>query len=413
MYRYGKFAKAGDQTHQRYVPDEKDLAPPPDYEKAIPIGTDINTGELVSLSISNKDRIGIFGNTGSGKTRFIKVFVSRLWKGGYKILHCSDVKNDFQDLDNRPGASKKIIEQSGFAPGEKRQPIPKEMFMPRFLYHEYPEHRSKPSYLTPYALGFRDVSTEDFRYLLNPSSTAQENLITNMMSGLKAEQLSYQTLYELVHDTSNNQQLSQAVESSIEAVQNQSIINDTYRKDPLEYLDDNVVVLALENWERYKYSGKERVEMFIANVMRRAREQLRDGDLEGPLLMVIDEAHVFVKNGADSISKQEAVDTTVLGRGYGIPMIYSTQKPSQIPNSDDKDTDNIVGEMSYLFLAPNLDEDDWKTALRATNLYNPNRLQKWRDLFQSMPEFSWLMVDKAASTYRVIDPLAPLCAHTG
>ncbi|WP_226005953.1 ATP-binding protein [Natrinema salinisoli] len=407
-----RFMDLADRTHRRYLEPGDTQSEPPDYNQRVPIGRDKHTGELVEYDVADHDRIGIFGTTGAGKTTLAKAILSRLFKGGVKVLHASDIKNDFHDIDNEPGVSKELIDEAGFAPGEQRTPIPVELFMPRFLYNEYPNN--PPYYLTPFTLGFQDISDADLKYLIPTNSTRQKVVLNNVLDAVPPKARSFPHLKQVIDEQEEApKNVRRALKSNLRSLKQEQILSTRYQKDPLEKLDEQVVVLALENWDRYKRQGLELVEIYVALTLRRLKEQLRDGDLEGPVMVFADEAHAFCPAGDDSISKREFVDLVDLGRAYKVPMMFASQHPAQIPNEENSDRYDVLGSINHFFLAPNLPEKDWKQCLKASGLWRQygNR-DIWRDRFASMDQYEFMYLNKERGTHQVVQPLAPLCAHS-
>lgn len=402
--------------YDRFRTTEEEEIEPPEYSGGeIPIGEDAETGEEITLRIEDDTRIGLFGESGSGKTTLAKTILSRLWKGGWKIFHAADIKHDFHDIDNKGGASQHLINvTAGLSPGEEPESVPKEMYQPKFLYDEYGDHETKPSFVTPFTLGFEDISKQEFIALVSPSSTKQEQLLTQALEDVPRQDWSFSTIRRVIEEAEANQQLKQSLLGSIDSVESEGILSNRYRRAPLEDMQDKVVSLGLENWDRFRYSGKENLEMYIAFFLRKLKDKIRNRDLSPPAVLFIDEAHAFLPADGKSLVKQEAVDyVDVFSRSNRVIPVVSSQKPSQLPNPENrKDDRDIVGALNVFFLAPNLADREWKTVLKATNLYRSHgNMDRYRRMFQEMDKYQWLMIQN--DRIRKLDPYAPLWAHTG
>jgi len=395
---------------------------PPDYEKEIPFGRKVNTGEIVSISIAEDDRIGIFGDSGSGKTTLAKTIMSRYWLGGAKIVHMTDIKHDFADIDNRlgtdnEGVSKKLIRDSeGLVEGEEPYSVPKEMFMPKALYDAYPEYKNPPYFVTPFTLSFDQVSTDDFKSMLNLSDS-QEASLNNILDNIPSDQLSLNAILEQVDMIDGSKQMVNSLRQSLNSIKSENVISERFYKDPLEPLEDSdtVISIGLENWDEFRYSGSEKIEMFLTVILRELRKKIRQRDISTPVVVFIDEAHSFLPSGRKSLFKQPVADLlNVWARANGMIPILSSQAPSQLPNPDDRrDMQDLVGKLNHLLLAPNLAEKDWKSVLKSTNLYSQHNLDKWRKRFRRMNQYQFLYINGKNDNWCIVNPFAPLWPHTG
>ncbi len=391
-------------------------AEPPNYKNVVPLGYDTRTGELVKVRRSDTDKYGIFGESGSGKTTFLKTIVSRLWKGGVNVLHLNDVKHDFHDIDHKGGVTKKLRNlTAGLVDGEQPEAADVEVFQPRPLYNSYFDEDDKPYYVTPFTLSFSQFSEKDFKDLLDLTSK-QENVVDQILDSIHNQNLTFRSIRDRLDEMDVNTQTKDAVRGEIEAVESEDIINEQYAKDPLKPLEeeeDTVVSIGLQNWDKFRYSKT--VGRFITVILQQFKQKITRGSIETPAMLLIDEAHTFIPSGESTLLKQPLDQfINVTARANEVYIGISSQKPSQLPNPQDKrDTEDIVGSMNHFFLAPNLAEREWKAVLKATNLYDEHHMQKWRNRFREMDQYQFLYIDGNRDEWYIIDPLAPLWRHSG
>ena len=59
-------------------------------------------------------------------------------------------------------------------------------------------------------------------------------------------------------------------------------------------------------------------------------KNLKNGGKEQPLLIVLEEAHNYLKSGDDSISSKAVQSISKEGRKYGVGLLLVTQRPSEL-----------------------------------------------------------------------------------
>ena len=411
--------EVGHDRYKEHVPETERKQPPPNYSDAIPIGTkyrfDLPDSQggvvereedgVAEMQLSASDRILICDRTGGGKTGLLKRIVYGLHKSGQKIIHLSDVKNDFADIDTDGGVPPEFVEEAGLHPGEKPESIPVEVFQPRLLYNEY--RRSPPDVLggmETFSYGFQDLRESEIKTLVNATSDTQNDILTNAIAA--NSELTYGALEESVLGMDANGQAKRSLLNSIRRLKEQEVLHEDFReKLPSDYLGDGVVAVSMDNWDSYKREGREKLEIQIAIALRRIKQGLRDGDLEGPITPIFDEAHVFC--GEDnSISTPEIVDMIDLGRAYNIPLIFSSQRPSQLAQG-------IIDGLSHFFIGKNVPPDQRMELLKAADLveHQDYSTGKWTKIFREMGKYEFLQVDSERSLWRVVSPFAPPCFH--
>ena len=386
--------------------EEKD-PDPPDYSNRIPIGHDWKTGQLKWINVNDDDRFGIFARTGSGKTFLLKSIHSRLFLGGYKVLHLSDVKNDFADMDHGQGIQKhhmNLIETNKMK--EQRQPIPVNMYMPKFMGEQYYNGPPKKDNFHAFAYSLNDLSESDFLQLISADSESKKNLALEMFDNIE-EGTNFSDLYDILDDSEANDMTKRTVRSSLETLERQEVVSNRYQKSPLDTIDETVVALAFEHWDKFKRKSMEKMEIYISITIRKVMDQMRERELEGPLSMIVDEAHAFAPADGNSISRDDIVDVINLGRAYGIPMFFASQSKSHMPE------ENFMNQMNKFFISKTVPQKERREILQAANIYEQGDAQrnKWQRIFKEMDQYQWMMIDKKKSEWTIIDILSPLCAH--
>lgn len=417
----------GDEKYKAHEPDFEEKQPPPDYSQKIPIGEDVRSGRTVWMRLSRSDRVGIFGRTGSGKTTLAKNLLSRFYQGGHKLLYPNDVKNDFQDIGYEGGASDKLIDdhKAGLYEGEEPKAMTKEMYSMPFLLEHY--IRGTPDYITPFTYGLSHVSEGELLDLLQLSSNKQKNILREIWN--TEDEIKFQVLADRLQGEEFEPNAAGAVYEALKSLKNQKVLTDykKYDKDPLRHLerthqakkefeegeeipeDEKVpaVVIAYKKWQRFKRQGSEKLELYISIILRRLMEKIEMGEINGSVVVFIDEAHTFCGTEGTQISRGDIIDLVDLGRAYNIPMLFSTQRPSQLPKEE------IVEQMSHVFLSKTVPTSDFIEILKMANIirHEDYSNDRWTEILSNMSKYQKIYIDIERSTYRIIDPYAPLVAH--
>ena len=411
--------EVGHNKYKQHVPEKHQSQPPPNYNQAIPIGkkyrfnvpsnreepVEREEDGIAEMQLSSSDRILICDRTGGAKTSLLKRIVFGLWKGGQKIIHLTDVKNDFANIDKEGGIPPEFVDAAGLHPGESPGSIPVQVFQPRLLYNEY--RRTPPDVLDgmeTFAYGFQDLRESEIKTLVNATSDTQTDILTNAIAA--HNELTYSALEETVLSMDANPQAKRSLMNSVRRLKEQEVLHDSYReKLPADSLDDGVVAVSMDNWDSFKREGREKLEIQIAIALRRIKHRLRDGELKGPVTPIFDEAHVFCSENND-ISTPEIVDMIDLGRAYDIPMIFSSQRASQLDQE-------IIDGLSHFFIGKNVPPDQRMDLLKAADLVNHEDYStgKWTKIFREMGKYEFLQVDSERSLWRVVSPFAPPCFH--
>lgn len=413
--------EVGHDKYKQHVPEKHQSQPPPNYNQAIPIGkkyrftlpsnreepVEREEDGIAEMQLSSSDRILICDRTGGAKTSLLKRIVYGLWKGHQKIIHLTDVKNDFANIDTEGGIPPEFAEAAGLHPGESPEPIPIQFFQPRVLNNEYrnglPEELEDTE-LKTFSYGFQDLRESEIKTLVNATSDTQTDILTNAIAA--HDELTYSALEETVLSMEANPQAKRSLMNSIRRLKSQEVLEDQYRNElPVDRLDDGIVSVSMDNWSSYKREGNEKIEIQIAIALRQIEQNLRDGVLSGPVVPVFDEAHFFC-SGDNDISTPAVIDLIHLGRAFDIPMIFSTQNPEQLDPG-------IIDGLSHFFIGPNVPPDQRMDLLRAADLVDHADYgnDKWVRIFREMKKYEFLQVDKERSLWRVVSPFAPPCFH--
>lgn len=393
------------------------------YGNGVPVARDKHTGELINIRVTSTTAIGFFGPSGSGKTIFGKAIASRLHDKGRRIYNGADVKNDFQSLDNKPGVSKSLIRKMGLAGNEERHPIKKKLFMPRFLTKYY---GTIPDYVEPFSLGFQDVSATDLKYLLGAGNlTGQtEAAMTNVLNQIDVSNTDFQELREVIEEQEVAPATIQSLKANLDKLENQEILSNRYRKDPLKYLNQGYAVsLGLENWRNYQRGDMYMLEFYAANLLDQLKGRRTDGEIESSLVGMFAEFHKLCPAGEDSLMKPVVYDLfTQAQRQMDMPLVIDSQTPSQIPNSAVSGPYDFVGKLSHIFIGCDqngrpLGANEWKKVLNSVNMLNRSNKEVWRQKIRSLDRYDFLYINPGSHSSPqdcpVVRSLAPLCSHPG
>ncbi|WP_207587068.1 hypothetical protein [Halomontanus rarus] len=432
--------------------------PDPDYSQGIPVARDRRTDELIYIQFDGETRVGFFAPSGKGKTTFGKALISRLYDAGFKIFNGGDIKNDFQSLDYKGGASSSLIKRMGLADYEQPHRIPKKIFMPKFMVDAY--EGKVPSYVEPFTLGFQDLSWTDLQFLLQPDSQAQKRTVKKLARQVTMERLAdtdreihgFALLRQKIMEMELGKNLERVMLDTIDVLEAEQIVGNQHREDPLQYLNeigcpecfttefqstyDNLwtctnedcdwkgekenrvsfaISLGLERWREFRHGDMHKIQFYAAVLLRQLKERAKAGQITPPILGFWDEAHLLLPATGESLMTgpmQDLVD--VAARQIEMPIVLSSQQPNKIPHSDDAD---ILAELNHLFLGFDLDKKHWKAALDSMSLYRHYDADKWRRKMNRLKKYDFLYVSPehhdSVTDCPIVRSLAPLCSHPG
>lgn len=395
-----------------------------DYSQGIPVAREKETGELVYIDFNSTTKVGLFGPSGSGKTIFAKAMVSRLHQQGRTIYNGGDVKNDFQSLDNEPGASKDLIEKMGLMKNEERQPIPKKLFMPKFLTNHY-DH--VPSYVEPFTFGFQDLSEEDLMFVLSGGDMDSKaaDLLRRVLDKVDLESTSFDEVLQVIEEDENGHRSTKnALKRNIETAKQQELVSNRYRMDPLKFLDEGYAVsLGLEGWRNYSRGSMYKLEFYAAVLLDSLKDRASSNDIETALVCLWPEFHKLCAAGSESLLKPVIEDWfNLAGRQMDMPALVDSQAPSQVPNAQVQGPYNFLGKLNHVFLGCDqngrpIGESEWKRVLKSLNMLTRSNKGEWRSKMQSLDTYDFLYLNPGRhsrpSDCPVVRSLSPLCSHPG
>lgn len=395
-----------------------------DYSRGIPVAKEKQSGRIIYLTFNSTTKIGVFGPSGSGKTIMGKAMASRLHQQGRRIYNGGDVKNDFQSLDYKGGVSEKLQRKMGLLQNEHPQPIPKKLFMPKFLTNDFD---SVPSYAEPFTFGFQDISEDDLKFLLGEGDLSGEpqQVMTSVLNEVDLDSTSFDQLISRVEsDEDANHGTVKTLKTRLKSLRSQEIISNRYRKDPLQYLDqDYAVSLGLKGWRNYRRGSMYMLEFYAARLLNNLKDRAEQNEIETPLIGMWAEFHKLAPAGEASLLKpvlQDLID--MAGRQADFPIIVDSQAPSQIPNSYVQGQYDFLGRLSAMFLGCDqngrpLGENEWKKALKSVNMLNRSNKKHWRRRMNELDTYDFLFVHPGRHDgpydCPVVRSLAPLVSHPG
>lgn len=401
-----------DFLHRESGPEE------PDYNQGIPCARDLNTGNLISIRLTPKTRIGLFGGSGSGKTLFAKSMMSRAWKGGYKIYAGSDLNNDFQKVNRKGGVSKRLVRDTqGLLRGEESTELSRTLGVPSFMVKKY---SSRPdSYATRFALGLQDITKSDLKYLVGFSnfSETQKDLWKEVMASVDLDQTSMRGLIKEFEGERG--QTGEIIARKLRPLYTNQILKTGARSgmDILrEIKKDRIFSLGLKNWEDFYPNNIEKLRFYSAIMQRNFIKLIKKDVIQGPFIVFYDEMHYICPNGEESPAKKEFQRILdIAGRRNQISTLISAQRPSQIPWTYSDDPYDFLGTLNHIFLAEGLPSSDWKKVVKSTNLWDQHHSDKWQDRMRYLDEHQFLYINtkehSSAQDAQVVESLAPLCSH--
>ena len=388
---------------EKYFKEEKE---PPSYKNRIPLGKKKDTGEILWISLENDDRWAVLGRTGSGKTWTLKTILSRAFVGGTKVLHLSDVKNDFANLDHGKGIQKSKM---NLLENEVRRPIPVNMYAPRFMKDDYQPKPPQKDNFHFFAYELSDLSESDFMTLIGAGSQSKRDIAMELYDEID-EDTSVQDLIDYIEEEKGNMDEAntlskRSAKSTLKNLKRQKVISKRGQKAPLDEIENSVVAIAFENWDRYKRDAIEKLEIQISITTRKTLDKIRENELDGKIVMVVDEAHAFVPDKRDSVSADDIVNVVDLGRAYGIPMIFATQKYTDLAQG-------VRTQCNKFLLSSNITVSERRKVLKEANIWESGDAQRNRfsRIFKNMGRFEWMYIDKSKSTYEIVKPISPLCS---
>ena len=390
-----------DYHKERYL--EEDVEPP-SYKNKIPLGRNPDTGEVKWIDMNDDDRWSIIGRTGSGKTWTIKEMVSRFWEGGMGVLHLSDVKNDFANISHGDGIQK---DRMNLLKNEKRTPIPVNMYVPKFLEGDYFNGVPTSDHFHTFSYSISDLSESDFLQLLQADSTSARNIAIALYE--QVEEGEADNITDLINFLEEDESMEdvntmskRSMKSTLESIKKQGVVSNRGNKEPLDNINDSVCVIAFENYDKYKRKSLSKLELQISITIRKLLDKIRENKVEKEqILIVVDEAHAFAGDKSE-LSTEDITDAVDLGRAYGLPMVFLTQKYTDLSSG-------IRTQCNKFLLSQNVTVEERRTVLKEAGHYQTgdHSRGKWQRLFSSMNKHEWLYVDN--QEYYKVKPLSPLC----
>jgi len=396
----------------------------PDYSQGVPVAK-TTRDRYVYIDIQPTTKIGLFGPSGSGKTIAGKGIAARLYDKGRIIYNGGDVKNDFQSLDYEGGCSNDLVDKMGLAPNEEPHPIPKKLYVPKFLVNDYDR---VPDYVEPFSFGFQDVSETDFRFLLGGGdlSGSQQATINNILNQLDIEDTGFDELLDVIDSLEDaNAQTKKSIRSRVKSLRSDQIISNRYRKNPVDTLQSGKAVsLGLKGWRNYQHGDLYKLEFYSALLLRNLKERstgLKPFDQD--LVAMWAEIHKLAAAGSDSLLKREIQDyIDMAGRQMDMPLIMDSQAPSQIPNSQSSGAYDFLGRLSHVFLGCDqngrpLGENEWSKVLKSANLLTRSNKKEWRQRISQLDRYQFLYVNPGKHSgprdCPIVEFLAPIVPHPG
>lgn len=379
----------------------------------IPVAFDKETGELVEIRFDGMTRVGSFAPSGMGKTLLAKAAISRAYKAGFKVFHGSDVKNDFQKVDCYGGVSKELRESLGLLDGEHPMEMDRTLAVPEFMVDNYSGNPS--SYGTRFSLGFQDITESDFRSLLGYGSltSTQRDELDVILEDVDISDTNWSYLIDEAEGR------NKALARKFRSMRSKNVLMPEQRKDVLLDLNEKgCLSLGLKGWENYLGSGMEKLRFYSGMLHRNLVNYVESGKVSPPILIFNDEFHKMAPDGSDSMVKEEFQNILDLsGRQNMISTWISAQRPSQIPYPESDDAYDFLGTLNHIFLGFNLSGPDWKSALKATPLWDPHHSDRWGERLRDLGKYDFLYIDvenhDGPGDAQVVRSLAPLVAHTG
>ena len=457
IYRNGaKFLDVADETHRQYL-DEPESDDGVDYSNGKPVAYHKHDpGRVVRTPLDGTTRIGVIGESGSGKTVGIKRYVSVAYDDGYAIMNGADAKNDFQDINRDSGISKNLRNEmdAELLDGERPHPVPVEMMQPLLLANMYektcnecdmdfrqdascPRCQSqnyrggRPAYINAFSLRFSDLNKAEFQELVNVDGR-QSEVLGQLIEDIGLYNTTFTAYMEALDRLKEEGDVPlgaiSSLKSTLRSLENRQVLNN--RTNPLsrvfQQLGESVVSLSIRNREELPDGSEfdKVVDLYIVKAMQEWIRRIRKGELQGEdNLWIGDECHEFIPAGTNSkllrvIGRMIHRDA----RQADMAMIFSTQQPSQLPNAESRDDENILGSLTHCFIGKSrtaLDESEWKTVLRSMNVYRGDRseLNRWRDKFARMDQHDFIYINSEDHMYAADCPIVqffpPKCAHTG
>jgi energy-coupling factor transporter ATP-binding protein EcfA2 len=414
---------AGDKQYRDSLTDKDRTFEEPDYENKIPVAVDVDNGGLVHIELDEETRMGAFGASGSGKTTLAKAIMSRAYQGGWKILHGSDIKNDFRTFNRKGGASKKLQKETeGLLKGEEAQSIPRVMAIPNFMVDTY---SSRPQYGTIFALSMNDLTEAEFKFLANYSDwgEAPRESLDEILSKHDISDLSL----GLLHDYAVQEYGQSTLSRKINSLDSYNLVSDRVNhnlRDILHLMDQKgVMSLGLKGWRNFM-NGQEHFFQFYSGKTIRTFKDMYGKEINGKYIMFFDEFHKLAPQGQQSMVKDEFQDFyDVSGRQRDVATFISTQRPDQVPNPENKDDLDFISNLTDVFLMRGrtpLHEKQWKPIVANMGVYNKDgskQLKKWQRKINSLEQYEGIYISStdhfSPDDCPKIRTLSPLVAHPG
>lgn len=400
--------RAGDRSYASQFMEEKTEIKDRDYGNTIPVAKDVDSGDIISIKLDGKTRIGLFGQSGSTKTIMSKrlmgaalIFSDQDWKA----CHISDIKNDMKSFNGvegpGEGASKSLQNfTEGLLKGEEPADHPRVLAIPYFMTEHYDNY---PSRQDVFSLTLDDLSRAEFEFLADFHSwrkAPRNNLIEIFEDRVDFNNTSLPSLIQIAEQDYDESTLAR----ELKKIKNDGLISrrvDNSLRDVLLGLKDKKVLsLGLKHWRNYLPEKRHYFQFYSGKVVREIKALMEKGEIPEKLIIFADEFHKLAPQGEKSILKEEFQDLyDVSARQNDIVTFVSTQRPSQIPNSQNDDDLDFVSELTDVFLMRGrkpLHRSEWKPILRDMGVYDGrggDQLRKWEVKMQSLEQHEGIYVN--------------------
>lgn len=319
----------------------------------------------VHLDLTSPHCMLILGKRGSGKSYTLGVMIENFAELDEDVkerlsLIVVDTMSVFHGLktENRDEVEiERLKDFNGLKPADYSDEV--DIFMPKLSLDKYSEDE-KPDHDNLIQFPLKDVGATEWLSLFDLKPTEPVGiLLWNVIDELKEghEYFSFKDIYERLEDEGET---GLALKNFFRQIEELNIF--TEKESSFEELTTggNISVLDMSYLGRLKgYDVRNLLVSIIGKKLLQKRtlystlemqakagiieDGLKNKVTENPLIyMIIDEAHLFLPKGKETLSSDVLLDWVKLGRHPGLSLVMATQEPSAIHESVIRQSDMIM-----------------------------------------------------------------------
>jgi hypothetical protein len=381
---------------------------------------DPSANRKVWIDRSEPDVMFIPGARGSGKSFIIRAMTDRVARTGDTKQLVLDVEHEYFSSNKFDGVQDDFFLLRN---NEEKQPVDTKVLMPEFIYQARErgdESEEGYQWMDRFKFSFSDLDADSINFLIRESFDDESPDLDIFGSQWNQER-----------EKGNIQEWDDVRELAIRMEEEgrfswherinriKSVIDSKYKGkeffgegrdiDLAQVFNDyNRVALSFEAGEvNEKLKMKE---LYTYLMVKKIRNLKQEGAIEEPVRFVLEEAHELIPSKTDPEyppSKKQIRRVIKRDRKRGLSVTMASQEPSDVQEK------NFLSQARYFLVPQNLGEQQRKDMLELAGVWRSGdkRANKFRQITDSMPEFSWLFCDSDKNSWTVVVPASPISRH--